>query len=477
LTVKFNLFDPIEWPLFSRVYGVGSDDCSTLPAKLHVKGSPIFESFNPDETSPENTILTEEYIITNKGDFPLDWNVDFEADDVLTVSKLSGTGIKDETDTVVVSINTNNITADAISRLLSDKTLGLMDGFISNLRGTSSIYRNVLRFRNTTQEVNTIFAAPTDVQKGHTNISVKVKKLPQAFPTPELAVPTVISATSAQLNWSYNSVEAINILPFLTGFHIAQSQDGVNWEPRESVHGKLLRTYNVTGLTPERTYFFAITAYGEENQSNRSNEVQVTMPALPLLPNPPTNFKAVAGNGEITLSWDAVENATYNVYWKVVESGVQQKISGIEALSFPHTGLTNGTKYSYQVTAVVNGIESTPATGVTSTPLEAVATPGIIDDCENFVEEGSDEPETHVINLHSYTGTFEFKYETFGEEDQIVVEYEGKQLFDTLCIGTNGWKEKDIFYSGNSTQITVRVEPNCDNGSGTQWEFKVSCPQ
>jgi len=30
--------------------------------------------------------------------------------------------------------------------------------------------------------------------------------------------------------------------------------------------------------------------------------------------------------------------------------------------------------------------------------------------------------------------------------------------------------------AGNSNQITVRVEPNCEGGSDTKWEFEVSCP-
>jgi PKD repeat protein len=591
LTVKFKLFGPVEWPFFTRLYGVGGDDCSTLPAKLHVKGSPIFESFNPDEASPDETILTEEYIITDRGDFPLDWEVDFEVDDVLTVSKVGGTGLKkDEADTVVVSINTSNITADAISRLLSDKTFGLMDGFISNLRGTSSVYRNVLQYKNTTKEQNiTPFVGTlTDAQKGNTDISVKVKKLPPAFPTPQLGVPTVISATSAQLNWTYNSVEALNILPFLTGFNIAQSQDGINWEPRESVHGKLLRTYNVTGLEPERTYFFAITAYGEENQSNRSNEVSVTMPVLaipptaqitspsngsqftvseqisfdgngtdedgsivsyqwvfgderesqtsqnptaqwnfaydkagtytvyllvtddqgavgqdfiqititepqvetgetevdnppptPLLPNPPTNFKAVAGNGEITLSWDAVENATYNVYWKVVESGVQQVISGIMQPLYSHSGLVNGSAYSYQVTAVVNGIESPFSTEISATPLgfeipdrsQIILGPGsnqvtLTFDLPTKISKAAD-----IAFIVDQSGSYDDDIDNFQEKAEEIVDA-FDQFGDSVYYALTGFDD----YSENEPyQLHQELTPDKESFKNAVNELSIRC--
>ncbi len=189
----------------------------------------------------------------------------------------------------------------------------------------------------------------------------------------------------------------------------------------------------------------------------------------------PKNFKAIAGNGQITLSWDAVENATYNVYWTIVNSDIQGAISVIDPY-YVHTNLVNGTNYSYQVTAVVNGVESSPATGIAKTPISVVATPGIVNDCKDFVKAGKDAPQTHVVNLYNYAGVFEFKYNTESQKDRIVLEYEGKTLFDTGCVGTNRLKTENQNYSGNSNQLTVRVEPNCEGGSGTAWNFKVSCP-
>lgn len=90
---------------------------------------------------------------------------------------------------------------------------------------------------------------------------------------------------------------------------------------------------------------------------------------------------------------------------------------------------------------------------------------------------GGDVPETRTIDLGRTSGTFAFAYDTASIDDRMVVRYEGRVLFDTGCVGTNGVRQQSISYSGTSTTVTIEVTPNCRvPGSGTAWGFVVSCP-
>ncbi|MEP7083894.1 MAG: IPT/TIG domain-containing protein, partial [Betaproteobacteria bacterium] len=98
----------------------------------------------------------------------------------------------------------------------------------------------------------------------------------------------------------------------------------------------------------------------------------------------------------------------------------------------------------------------------------------VIAQCSNTQNAGGDTPDTRTIELGKPSGTFNFMYETYAQEDQIIVRYQGVTLFDTGCVGANGTQA--LTYNGTSTSITVQVIPNCKGGSGTAWNYSVSCP-
>ena len=73
------------------------------------------------------------------------------------------------------------------------------------------------------------------------------------------------------------------------------------------------------------------------------------------VPPAPTGVTATAGEGKITISWNAVSDATsYNIYWSTKSSVTKTTGTKITNVTSPyiHTGLTNGTIYYYIVTAV-----------------------------------------------------------------------------------------------------------------------------
>ena len=74
----------------------------------------------------------------------------------------------------------------------------------------------------------------------------------------------------------------------------------------------------------------------------------------------PTGVSAVAGDGRVTLSWNAVSGATSYKVYRGTASGVGRRCfqSGVTATTFLDTGVTNGTTYFYKVSAVNAGGES-----------------------------------------------------------------------------------------------------------------------
>lgn len=91
-------------------------------------------------------------------------------------------------------------------------------------------------------------------------------------------------------------------------------------------------------------------------------------------PSFPTGLHASPGNGQVVLTWNAVDGATsYNVYWATV-SGVNaatgNRISNIAvpATSYVHTNVTNGVLYYYVVTALTKTAESLESEQVSAMP-------------------------------------------------------------------------------------------------------------
>lgn len=92
----------------------------------------------------------------------------------------------------------------------------------------------------------------------------------------------------------------------------------------------------------------------------------------------PTGVSATPGNGQLTITWTAVPDATsYNIYWSST-SGVTPTNGNLisNATSpFIQTGLANGTTYFYVVTAVNGGGgESAASTQVSCTPAPPAPT-------------------------------------------------------------------------------------------------------
>lgn|GEM_PF-2381464 len=185
------------------------------------------------------------------------------------------------------------------------------------------------------------------------------------------SAPTGLTASpgngQAALSWSPNSESN------LAGYNVYRGGTKLNSTLLTSP------SYTATGLTNGTSYSFQVAAVNTNGvQSALSSAVSVT-PAAPVAPAAPAGLTASAGNGQATLSWIANTEANlsgYNVY----RNGTKVNGSLITGTSYTNTGLTNGTAYSFQVSAVNNaGQESPLSAAVSVTPSGTTPTTITID--------------------------------------------------------------------------------------------------
>jgi subtilase family serine protease len=97
----------------------------------------------------------------------------------------------------------------------------------------------------------------------------------------------------------------------------------------------------------------------------------------PTPPGAPTGLTATAGNAQITLSWSAPSGTslTYNVYRGATSGSETLLTTGVTTVNYADTGLTNGSTYYYQVTAVNSVGEGARSIEVSATPATVPGAP------------------------------------------------------------------------------------------------------
>jgi predicted phage tail protein len=141
-------------------------------------------------------------------------------------------------------------------------------------------------------------------------------------------------------------------------------------------------SYQVAGLTDGTTYYFTVEAVNDANlHSAASAQASATPPAT--APASPTGLVATAGSARVSLSWTAPASAggaritSYDVYEGTTAAvKLTAPVTSAKGTSATVTGLTDGTRYYFKVTAV-NQVGAGPASGAASAiPAAPITAPG-----------------------------------------------------------------------------------------------------
>ena len=115
---------------------------------------------------------------------------------------------------------------------------------------------------------------------------------------------------------------------------------------------------------------------------------------------------------------------------------------------------------------------------VTSTPNPALnyETPDE-PQCNDVNQAGGDLPDSKLIQMNSAGGEFEFRYQSYVQEDQFLIYQGSTLLFNSECLGTRTTLSTTVKMRPelNTNKIRVTVVPNCNGGSGTAWVYTVRC--
>ncbi len=133
-------------------------------------------------------------------------------------------------------------------------------------------------------------------------------------------------------------------------------------------------TYINSSVIPEKTYFYAVSAYNKTGESKPSNYEVLTIPGFTDPPDKPVNVVINdSTTTSLTLQWDLNKKARRYYIFRINGSGIPtEKIDSTENTEYTDVDLTPQTTYSYAVSAWNSKGESPKSdkvTGTTKTPV------------------------------------------------------------------------------------------------------------
>ena len=237
-------------------------------------------------------------------------------------------------------------------------------------------------------------------------------------------------------------------------------------------------TYTFENLEAYTSYCFAIAAVNEAGESAKTSYFCTTTfeEPTPVAPAAPANLVATAnGQNSITLTWNAVEGATYYIVYK--DGQMWDQVNGT---TYTSTGLTAGTEYCYAVQAYdANDLESELSEEVCETTDPAFDIPeGVIWNCSvEFVLGDSYGDGWNNNNLYvSYGDVTEKLTLTGGKSTTYVLEIP-KGTHVTVTYKPEGsFQSENTFgvrYYGDTEYICTQYTIN--NNQTYTHEFDVNC--
>ncbi len=210
--------------------------------------------------------------------------------------------------------------------------------------------------------------------------SAEVDQTPLALPGTPGGLTATAGNGSVTLSWSAASGA--------TAYNVYYTQGAGVTTSNGTRQGNAVSPQVVTGLANGLLYSFIVTGINAVGEGSPSAEADQTPEGLPGIPN---GLTATAGNGQVTLSWNPVSQATsYNVYYKQGTGVTTSSGTELTGVSNPVnvTGLANGQVYSFIVTAVNAMGEGSASSELDQTPQSAPV-PGIPGDLTAAAGNGS----------------------------------------------------------------------------------------
>ncbi len=136
----------------------------------------------------------------------------------------------------------------------------------------------------------------------------------------------------------------------------------------EVVNNSSSTNYVHTGLIPGTLHSYRVRSINSGGKSEWSNEILITTQTQ--TPQAPTNVRASASLGEIIVTWDEIQGATYEIEvdGSIINNGTNNM--------YTHINLTDGSEHSYRVRASKSGNISDWSTLVVAmVPVDAFGTP------------------------------------------------------------------------------------------------------
>jgi hypothetical protein len=179
---------------------------------------------------------------------------------------------------------------------------------------------------------------------------------------PAIVTGLAAAAANAQVNLTWNASAGA------TGYYVKRSTTS---GAETQIAAQAGTTYADTSVANGTKYFYVVAAYNSYGASADSNEVSAT-PAIPSLAAP-SALTATPGDTEVVLTWTAVPAAMSYDVKRSTTVGAETQLAATTTNAFTDTGVTNGTKYYYVVTALNGATESGNSPEANATPATVAA--------------------------------------------------------------------------------------------------------
>mgnify|MGYP001559913916 CR=1 FL=1 len=278
----------------------------------------------------------------------------------------------------------SSLVAEAMSKKMG-RSLDLSETWVDNVRNSLSAisidntYVNLSRFTigdNAAMIGGAIGTGLLPIDNTIIQAQANVDNLISALPRPP-AMPTGVSISvgDARNTISWTAVDNATSYILYWGTDNTVTRASAN-----NVSVTSGTSYPHSPLTNGQRYYYVVTAVNAGGESAESDPVS----GMPLaVPGAPATVTVLAGNRQVSLSWDIVTGATsYNIYWSTTPpvTTSSSKIAGRTTNIYTHTGLTAWTPYYYRVAAVnANGAEGDLSAEASATPNDGTVVPTLAD--------------------------------------------------------------------------------------------------